>query len=215
MATVEEYIKRISGPQKEVAIRLREIIKKAAPEAAESVKWAQPVYEENGPFAFIRAGKFHVTFGFWRGAQLKDPKRLLDGEGDRMRHLKLTDADAIPEAAVTAFVKQAVKLNQEMGDPTATKGARKAAAKKAAAKQAAEKKSAAKRSAATRKTIAKAAATKNVAAKAAAAKKAAAKKNGAKKTVAKKAGAKKVVAKKAAAKKPATKKKASARASKK
>jgi len=33
---------------------LRQIVGSAAPKAKESVKWAQPVYEDNGPFAHIR-----------------------------------------------------------------------------------------------------------------------------------------------------------------
>jgi hypothetical protein len=121
--TVDEYIKRVSGPQKEAACRLRELIKEAVPEAEESIKWAQPVYELNGPFAFMRAGKFHVTLGFWRGTELKDPKHLLQGEGKRMRHLKVPSVDKIPEAAVKRFAKEAALRNKDLGDPTKGKGA--------------------------------------------------------------------------------------------
>ena len=116
--TVDEYIKRVSSPQKEAAIRLRELILEAVPDATESIKWAQPVYELNGPFAFIRAGKFHVTLGFWRGTELKDPKHLLDGEGKRMRHLKVPSVEDIPESAVLRFAKEAAKRNRDLGDPT-------------------------------------------------------------------------------------------------
>lgn len=116
--TVDEYIKRVSGPQKDVTLRLRELILEAVPDATETIKWAQPVYELNGPFAFIRAGKFHVTLGFWRGTELKDSKHLLQGEGKRMRHLKVPNVDKIPEAAVKRFAKEAAARNKDLGDPT-------------------------------------------------------------------------------------------------
>jgi hypothetical protein len=35
-----------------------------------------------------------------------------------MRHVKLTGTKDVDEDAFAAFVKQAVKLNQEKGDPT-------------------------------------------------------------------------------------------------
>ncbi len=66
------------------------IVQKAAPEASESIKWAQPVYESNGPFAYIKAFKNAVNFGFWRGVDLDDPQGLLAGDGDKMRHVKLS-----------------------------------------------------------------------------------------------------------------------------
>src|SRR5690349_17496540 len=66
-ATVEGYLAAIPGELGEVAARLRTLIREAAPSAEERIKWAQPVYEENGPFAYLRAARRHVTFGFWRG----------------------------------------------------------------------------------------------------------------------------------------------------
>ncbi len=43
---------------------------------------AQPVYENNGPFAYIKAFKNSVNFGFCRGIDLEDPENLLQGTGD-------------------------------------------------------------------------------------------------------------------------------------
>jgi hypothetical protein len=40
-------------------------------------------------FAYVNAFKAHVNVGFFRGAELADPKRLLEGTGKFMRHVKL------------------------------------------------------------------------------------------------------------------------------
>lgn len=116
--TVDEYIDGLGGWKTDVTDRLRTIVTGAAPEAKESIKWAQPVYELNGPFCYMKAFKNSVNFGFWRGVDLDDPQGLLQGSGDKMRHVKLAKVVDIDEPALSAFVKQAVQLNVEKGDPT-------------------------------------------------------------------------------------------------
>ena len=116
--TVDAYIEGLDGWQHEAAVRLRGIVKSAAPNARESLKWAQPVYEADGPFCYFKAFKSSLNFGFWRGVDLDDPKGLLEGSGDKMRHVKLTGVDGIDEDAFADFVRQAIELNHLKGDPT-------------------------------------------------------------------------------------------------
>jgi hypothetical protein len=115
---VNEYIEGLGGWKTEVAGLVQAIVTTAAPEAKESIKWAQPVYELNGPFAYMKAFKNSVNFGFWRGIDLDDPHGLLHGTGEKMRHVKLTGLEDIDDEAFTAYVKQALALNLEKGDPT-------------------------------------------------------------------------------------------------
>ena len=68
--TVEGYTAKQPAAQAETIRRLRAIVWEAAPKAVESIKWGQPVYEQVGPFAFIKAASKHVTFGFWRGTEI-------------------------------------------------------------------------------------------------------------------------------------------------
>jgi hypothetical protein len=115
--TVDEYIESLSADQAEIVSALRRIIKEAAPDAEEAFKWAQPVYERGGPFCYIKAFKSAVNFGFWRGVDLDDPAGQLEGSGDKMRHIKLKSLDDIDAVAFAGFVKQAVQLNADKGDP--------------------------------------------------------------------------------------------------
>ena len=117
--SVDDYVaQKLTAEQAAIVNALRQLVRAAAPKSTESIKWAQPVFEEIGPFAFIKPAKNHVTFGFWRGAQLDDPQGLLQGEGDRMKHIRLTSAADIRKKDFQAWVKQAVRLNHEKGDPT-------------------------------------------------------------------------------------------------
>ena len=116
--TVAWYVGTLEDWQAEIANQLDTLIRAAAPKASASIKWAQPVYELEGPFCFIKAAKNHVTVGFWRGVELDDEQGILEGAGSKMRHVKLTSVDDIQKTVFKRMVKQAVKLNKELGDPT-------------------------------------------------------------------------------------------------
>ena len=115
---VDAYIAQLEIWQAEIVSAVRKIILASVPKAEEAIKWAQPVYSVNGPFAYIKAFKSSVNFGFWRGVDIDDPGGLLQGSGEKMRHVKLTNLDDVDQGAFTDFVKQAVSLNLSKGDPT-------------------------------------------------------------------------------------------------
>lgn len=116
--TVDGYIAGLSEDQAAIVTRLRTLIQQAAPDAQETFKWSQPVYEQGGPFCYIKAFKSTVNFGFWRGVDLKAPDGLLQGSGEKMRHIKLAQTNEIDPTVFADLVHQAVQLNTEKGDPT-------------------------------------------------------------------------------------------------
>ena len=116
--SIEEYVEGLGDWRSEVVASVDRLVRKAAPEAGASIKWAQPVYEQGGPFAYVKAFGSSVNLGFWRGTELSDPDGRLEGTGDRMRHVKLASAEDVDEKRFTVWVKEAVALNAERGDPT-------------------------------------------------------------------------------------------------
>lgn len=116
--SVDDYIAgRMTGWQAEVAREIVELFASVAPEAKPVVKWSQPVFELDGPVAYMRSAKAHLTFGFWRGADLDDPAGLLEGDGDRMKHLKISARADFDRGVAERLIRQAVRLNREQGDP--------------------------------------------------------------------------------------------------
>jgi hypothetical protein len=61
----------------------------------------------DAPFAYAGAFRSHVNIGFFRGAALPDPKRLLDGTGKHMRHVKIRPGAPVNESALTALIEAA------------------------------------------------------------------------------------------------------------
>jgi hypothetical protein len=119
--TVDAYVAALPPQQREVAQALREIVGGTAPDAKESIKWAQPVYEDHGPFAYFKAHRQHVTFGFWRGVEVDAGRGILETGGSKMAHVRLRTVADLDRKLLADFVKRAVELNREKGDPSRTR----------------------------------------------------------------------------------------------
>jgi hypothetical protein len=64
-------------------------------------------------FAYVNAFTAHVNVGFFRGAELPDPHRLLEGTGKFMRHVKLRPHQHLDAAALTQLIETAYRDMQE------------------------------------------------------------------------------------------------------
>ena len=58
-------------------------------------------------FAYVNVFTAHVNVGFFRGAELDDPDRILIGTGKFMRHVKLRPDAEIDAEALTRVIKAA------------------------------------------------------------------------------------------------------------
>ena len=58
-------------------------------------------------FAYVNAVTAHVNVGFFRGAEIADPERLLEGTGKFMRHVKLRPGTDVDPAALTRLIRTA------------------------------------------------------------------------------------------------------------
>lgn len=62
---------------------------------------------EDVPFAYVNAFTKHVNVGFYNGANLPDPSAVLQGSGQRMRHVKLRPGEQADERALRALISVA------------------------------------------------------------------------------------------------------------
>lgn len=58
-------------------------------------------------FGYVNAFREHVNVGFFFGALLEDPARLLEGTGKRGRHVKLRPGREVDRAALEQLVAEA------------------------------------------------------------------------------------------------------------
>jgi hypothetical protein len=116
VGSVDAYVASLSGWQAGAVRALRAQIL-ATGAVTEVFKWAEPVYEAGGPVCWIKAHKAHVTFGFWRGAAMRDMFLRLETSGEKMAHLKVRDGEALADSDVAAMVRMGARLNAEFGNP--------------------------------------------------------------------------------------------------
>jgi hypothetical protein len=117
-ANPDAYVAALTGWQRECVTALRVEVRAAA-KLDEVIKWGHLVYRANGPVLLIRAEDQRVLFGFWRGQRLREVEpRLKAGGKYEMATLELCEGDAIAPTAVRKLVREAVGLNDKLGDPT-------------------------------------------------------------------------------------------------
>jgi hypothetical protein len=72
----------------------------------------------DAPFGYVNVFASHVNVGFFRGAELPDPARLLQGTGKFMRHVKLRPGTATDAASLSRLIEAAysnIKTRVENG----------------------------------------------------------------------------------------------------
>lgn len=110
--SVQQFFERLTGWQREMCQKLHDLVQETAPELTVGIKWSRPVYALNGQVCYLQAHSSHINVGFWRGAELDDPKGLLAGTGKSMRHVKIKRDEEIPHQALQALLRQAIKLDR-------------------------------------------------------------------------------------------------------
>jgi len=85
-----------------------EIMRKCGDEVRELVHDGCPVAcFGDVPFGYVNVYKAHVNVGFFQGARLPDPQRLLQGAGRFMRHVKLKPGTNVDAAALKKLIELA------------------------------------------------------------------------------------------------------------
>ena len=99
---VSQYIEDQPSPQKEICLRLREIILKTFPSIKEEMKWGVPNY---GNLYYFVALKADVNLGFSIKKLSNDEIKLLEGTGKTMRHIKIKSSKDIDEKKIVKLLK--------------------------------------------------------------------------------------------------------------
>ncbi|RYY33212.1 MAG: hypothetical protein EOP46_17045 [Sphingobacteriaceae bacterium] len=114
-ARVDAYIAKSADFAKPILTHLRELVRKAAPELQEAIKWGSPFFDYKGPVCHMMAFKQHCGFGFWKAALLPDSQGFIanaekDVAGSFGRITSL--ADLPPDEVIIQYIHDAIALNE-------------------------------------------------------------------------------------------------------
>jgi hypothetical protein len=108
---LDQYLSSYNEQIGLLARNIRSMILELVPEMDEVIKWKNLFYEQNGFVFAIVLHKDHVNLQFARGTELKDPTKMLEGTGKKIRHVKINDSNLIKTEQLKNLIIEAVNLN--------------------------------------------------------------------------------------------------------
>jgi hypothetical protein len=105
---IDAWMKEHPGELRSIAHHWFERMRNCGDEVRELLHDGCPVAcLGDAPFAYVNVFTSHVNVGFFHGAALPDPARLLQGTGKFMRHVKLTPGMPTNAAALSRLIDAA------------------------------------------------------------------------------------------------------------
>ena len=110
--TVDEFVKaRVLPEFQPVVAALRELMRKEAPQATETISYGIPAFRVKRIIAVVSPTKKDITFSFSRGADFKDKYGLLKGVGAVSKFVKFKTPQEINREVLRYYIKQALELD--------------------------------------------------------------------------------------------------------
>ncbi len=118
-ANITKRIQELGDWRGETLAHVRQLIHDADPDIQEEWKWEKPtsagtpVWSHDGGVCTGESYKQVVKLTFYRGASVKDPKKLFNSslEGNTRRAIDLREGEKINEAAFKQLIRAAVTAN--------------------------------------------------------------------------------------------------------
>lgn len=116
---IDAWLKARDGELGDLARQWFEAMRRCGDEVRELLHDGCPVVcLGDAPFGYVNVFASHVNVGFFHGADLPDPARLLQGTGKAMRHVKLRPGTALDFTALSRLIDAAytdIKARVESG----------------------------------------------------------------------------------------------------
>jgi hypothetical protein len=107
-AGIDAWIRTQPGELGAIAGRWFEVMRGCGGDVRELLHDGHPTAcVGDAAFGYVNAFTAHVNVGFFRGTELMDPTRLLEGAGRFMRHVKVRPGHEVDAAALAALIERA------------------------------------------------------------------------------------------------------------
>lgn len=112
---VDAYIAKSADFAKPILTHLRDVVHAACPQVQETMKWSMPHFDYTGIMCGMAAFKEHAIFGFWKASLIPGLGPNSANGGEAMGNLGcITSVKDLPsKRALSGYVKEAMRLNDE------------------------------------------------------------------------------------------------------
>jgi len=105
---IEVWMREHSGELGVIAKDWFEVMRASGADVRELLHDGHPTAcVADAAFGYVNAFKAHVNVGFFRGAEIADPGRLLEGTGKFMRHVKIRPGGNVNAPALRKLIDTA------------------------------------------------------------------------------------------------------------
>jgi len=116
---IDDRIAELGDWRGETLSRMRNLVKQAAPDVVEEVKWVKatspgtPTWSHDGIICTGETYKSVVKLTFAKGASLKDPAKLFNSSlgGNTRRAIDIHEGEKVDAGAFKTLIRAAVALN--------------------------------------------------------------------------------------------------------
>src|SRR5260370_33795642 len=118
-----EFIEPYSRGIQELTLALRQSVLEEMAPCCEYILEVYTVALHYGPtdslkdgICYVALSRDHVNLGFYRGTDLSDSQRTLEGTGKRMRHVKIWSISDLERPAIRSYIQEACELGGHIVD---------------------------------------------------------------------------------------------------
>ena len=112
---IKSWLTKLPTKKRSLALKLRSVVLSIDPSITDTVKWSNITFANpKGNIAWLLNYETteYINLGFFKGAKLSDPKKLLEGTGKGLRHQKIRSEKDIDKKQIATWVKESIKLNK-------------------------------------------------------------------------------------------------------
>lgn len=110
---IQQFLTSLPDHKREITMQVRYIILAVSPKVIETIKWRQLTFisgKTDLAFIYTYAGVDYMNLGFMQATSLSDPKKIFEGTGKGMRHIKIRTVKEIPLSQIKKWVKEALAI---------------------------------------------------------------------------------------------------------
>ena len=109
---IEKFLLSMPEEKRILVLKVRDIFLRTDKKITEAIKWGNLTFVYKGNVAIVYTYKKvnYINLGFLRAIELSDPRKLFEGTGKGMRHLKIYSEKDIPKVQLKKWIKEAMNF---------------------------------------------------------------------------------------------------------
>lgn len=108
---MEKHFKLMPQKVQPLMRALRDIVLFAQPDLSEEIAWGMVVYKKKGFIIGAQDENTSLRIQFFHGSKLTDPNNVLQGTGQGIRNLRVSDVKELKQDQIVRWIEESLKYD--------------------------------------------------------------------------------------------------------